>query len=141
MICKKLMMVIRKNVSNDNTKMTSEQKWDSFYKLKDDNKKKVKKQKNQKYEEYVDPESMHRIGPSKRNRNVIMKKKDNTVQTEEIREQCDCQATIHHLVNNCLSCGRVVCSKEGPGPCFFFAVIWLKKGLDMSIQKNLQKML
>jgi len=22
-------------------------------------------------------------------------------------------------VNNCLSCGRVVCSKEGPGPCFF----------------------
>jgi len=43
--------------------------------VKDDNKKKVKKQKNQKYEEYVDPESMHRIGPSKRNRNVIMKKK------------------------------------------------------------------
>lgn len=32
---------------------------------------------------------------------------------------CDCQATRHRLVANCLSCGRVVCSQEGEGPCHF----------------------
>ncbi|CAG7837828.1 unnamed protein product [Allacma fusca] len=34
------------------------------------------------------------------------------------RHRCDCQATKHPLINNCLSCGRIVCSQEGKGPCF-----------------------
>ncbi|XP_078494523.1 activating signal cointegrator 1-like isoform X2 [Ciona intestinalis] len=35
------------------------------------------------------------------------------------RNICECQAQKHKLVNNCLSCGRVVCEQEGSGPCLF----------------------
>lgn len=35
------------------------------------------------------------------------------------RNRCDCQASKHKLVNNCLSCGRIVCEQEGSGSCFF----------------------
>ncbi|KAL8561300.1 hypothetical protein ACOMHN_047155 [Nucella lapillus] len=35
------------------------------------------------------------------------------------RTQCECQALKHKLVNNCMSCGRVVCEQEGAGPCLF----------------------
>ena len=32
---------------------------------------------------------------------------------------CECQAVTHKLVANCLKCGRIVCEKEGSGPCYF----------------------
>lgn len=35
------------------------------------------------------------------------------------RHKCNCEAKKHSLINNCVSCGRIVCSQEGPGPCFF----------------------
>ncbi|XP_058126723.1 activating signal cointegrator 1 [Anopheles ziemanni] len=35
------------------------------------------------------------------------------------RHHCDCQASKHKLVNNCLHCGRIVCEQEGSGPCLF----------------------
>lgn len=35
------------------------------------------------------------------------------------RNRCDCQASKHKLVNNCSSCGRIVCEQEGSGSCFF----------------------
>lgn len=35
------------------------------------------------------------------------------------RHRCECQATKHALINNCLSCGRIVCAQEGKGPCFW----------------------
>ncbi len=35
------------------------------------------------------------------------------------RRACECQATRHELVANCLSCGRIVCSEEGEGPCAY----------------------
>ncbi|XP_068620300.1 activating signal cointegrator 1 [Battus philenor] len=35
------------------------------------------------------------------------------------RHHCDCQASKHELINNCLQCGRVVCKQEGSGPCLF----------------------
>jgi len=38
---------------------------------------------------------------------------------EKQRSKCNCQATKHALINNCLSCGKVVCQKEGSGPCLF----------------------
>lgn len=34
------------------------------------------------------------------------------------RHPCECQASRHALVNNCLRCGRIVCRQEGSGPCF-----------------------
>ncbi|KAJ2721941.1 hypothetical protein GGI07_003645 [Coemansia sp. Benny D115] len=35
------------------------------------------------------------------------------------RIKCECQATDHELLTNCLSCGRIVCDREGPGSCMF----------------------
>ncbi|PAA75600.1 hypothetical protein BOX15_Mlig024142g4, partial [Macrostomum lignano] len=35
------------------------------------------------------------------------------------RHRCDCVATKHSLINNCLGCGRIVCQQEGSGPCMF----------------------
>ncbi|CAG0920428.1 unnamed protein product [Notodromas monacha] len=35
------------------------------------------------------------------------------------RHSCECQATKHKLLGNCLRCGRVVCEQEGLGACFF----------------------
>ncbi|XP_076751440.1 activating signal cointegrator 1 [Xylocopa sonorina] len=35
------------------------------------------------------------------------------------RHKCDCEAKRHALINNCLNCGRIVCTQEGAGPCFF----------------------
>ncbi|XP_059211928.1 activating signal cointegrator 1 [Centropristis striata] len=35
------------------------------------------------------------------------------------RHGCECLAQKHKLINNCLSCGRIVCEQEGSGPCLF----------------------
>ncbi|XP_041362794.1 activating signal cointegrator 1-like [Gigantopelta aegis] len=35
------------------------------------------------------------------------------------RHSCECQASKHKLINNCMKCGRVVCEQEGSGPCVF----------------------
>lgn len=35
------------------------------------------------------------------------------------RVACQCQASKHKLINNCLICGRIVCGQEGSGPCMF----------------------
>ncbi|KAM8877780.1 activating signal cointegrator 1 [Synchiropus picturatus] len=35
------------------------------------------------------------------------------------RHSCDCLAQKHKLINNCISCGRIVCEQEGSGPCIF----------------------
>jgi len=35
------------------------------------------------------------------------------------RKICYCQTTMHALVNNCASCGKIVCEQEGEGPCLF----------------------
>lgn len=35
------------------------------------------------------------------------------------RRLCECQASQHKLINNCLNCGRIVCEQEGSGPCLF----------------------
>ena len=31
--------------------------------------------------------------------------------------QCQCHATEHNLINNCINCGRIVCEQEGEGQC------------------------
>ncbi|MCO5592104.1 hypothetical protein L7F22_046099 [Adiantum nelumboides] len=41
---------------------------------------------------------------------------------------CQCQATRHHLVTNCISCGWIVCEQEGEGPCNFCGALVLKEG-------------
>lgn len=43
---------------------------------------------------------------------------------------CNCQASRHKLVNNCLGCGKIVCEQEGEGPCNFCGALVLKEGSD-----------
>ena len=43
---------------------------------------------------------------------------------------CNCQASRHKLVNNCLGCGKIVCEQEGEGPCKFCGALVLKEGSD-----------
>ncbi|XP_064390454.1 activating signal cointegrator 1-like [Halichondria panicea] len=35
------------------------------------------------------------------------------------RHTCQCLGQKHSLINNCVECGRIVCSQEGSGPCAF----------------------
>ncbi|KAJ7531020.1 hypothetical protein O6H91_14G029000 [Diphasiastrum complanatum] len=41
---------------------------------------------------------------------------------------CNCQARRHKLINNCLSCGKIVCEQEGEGPCNFCGTLVLTEG-------------
>lgn len=43
----------------------------------------------------------------------------NDVITLKGRHLCNCEASKHALINNCMQCGRVVCEQEGSGPCLF----------------------
>lgn len=63
-------------------------------------KKKESKPKNKKYVNIYTDEGLNR-------QEVFLKG----------RHKCNCQASRHGLVNNCLECGRVVCKQEGSGPC------------------------
>ncbi|EKE39908.1 zinc finger motif, C2HC5-type protein [Entamoeba nuttalli P19] len=35
------------------------------------------------------------------------------------RIECRCYGTVHKAIGNCLSCGRIHCSEEGPGKCLY----------------------
>lgn len=50
---------------------------------------------------------------------------DNTLNSVLLpgRNICHCLAQRHGLVNNCFSCGRIVCEQEGEGPCMFCGVL------------------
>ena len=37
----------------------------------------------------------------------------------DVRLVCDCFGTVHKALTNCLNCGKIVCEKEGYGPCSF----------------------
>ena len=48
-------------------------------------------------------------------------------------------ATRHVLINNCTSCGRVVCSQEGPGPCLFCGDIVVTPEQQEVLQRGSKK--
>lgn len=62
-------------------------------------------------------------GAKKKSKYVNLYSTDGGVSGEVImlkgRRLCDCQASQHKLINNCLGCGRIVCEQEGSGPCLF----------------------
>jgi len=45
----------------------------------------------------------------------------------------------HPLVNNCLSCGRIVCAQEGSGPCFFCANLVVTKEEQLVLDRKSKK--
>lgn len=44
------------------------------------------------------------------------------------RRLCNCMATEHDLIGNCLACGKIVCAIEGRGHCMFCGHMVLPKG-------------
>ncbi|XP_018620872.2 activating signal cointegrator 1 isoform X1 [Scleropages formosus] len=55
------------------------------------------------------------------------------------RHPCDCLAQKHHLVNNCLTCGRIVCEQEGSGPCLFCGSLVCTKEEQEVLQRDSNK--
>lgn len=55
------------------------------------------------------------------------------------RHLCYCQATKHRLVNNCLGCGKVVCSQEGAGPCLFCRTLVCTREQQEVLQRRSKK--
>lgn len=55
------------------------------------------------------------------------------------RIKCECQASEHELLTNCLSCGRIVCELEGPGPCMFCGSD--VQNPDQQLQQHMQRLL
>ncbi len=53
----------------------------------------------------------------------------------EGRKICYCQATRHGLINNCISCGKIVCVQEGEGPCLFCGA-WVDRELSYDVLED-----
>lgn len=52
--------------------------------------------------------------------NLFMGFTDNTTPAViDYNYECGCFGTEHKPINNCLNCGRVICSREGQRPCPF----------------------
>ena len=55
------------------------------------------------------------------------------------RHGCDCLATKHALINNCTSCGRIVCDQEGSGPCLFCGALVCTKDEEEVLARGSKK--
>ena len=62
-------------------------------------------------------------------------------QIEKIREVCMCMGKIHRIINNCLSCGKIVCKSEGQGPCLFCGNLVYSKQNQFKEDPNYHKSL
>ncbi|KAJ2401775.1 hypothetical protein GGI23_001169 [Coemansia sp. RSA 2559] len=55
------------------------------------------------------------------------------------RVRCECQASEHPLLTNCLTCGRIICDSEGPGPCMFCGSE--VESPDQQLQQHMRRLL
>lgn len=55
------------------------------------------------------------------------------------RHKCDCEATKHKLISNCVRCGRIVCEQEGSGPCLFCGSLVCTKEEQEKINSGTKK--
>lgn len=55
------------------------------------------------------------------------------------RHACECLAQKHKLINNCITCGRIVCEQEGSGPCFFCGSLVCTKEEQEILQRDSNK--
>uniref|UniRef100_A0A6J0USP5 Activating signal cointegrator 1 isoform X1 n=1 Tax=Pogona vitticeps TaxID=103695 RepID=A0A6J0USP5_9SAUR len=55
------------------------------------------------------------------------------------RHPCECLAQKHRLINNCLTCGRIVCEQEGSGPCLFCGTLVCTKEEQDILQRDSNK--
>ncbi|KAJ1967118.1 hypothetical protein IWQ62_002052 [Dispira parvispora] len=52
------------------------------------------------------------------------------------RLECWCEATRHDLLSNCVNCGRIICQREGPGPCLTCGVNITSKDQQLRCQNQ-----
>ena len=52
------------------------------------------------------------------------------------RQICYCQASKHGFINNCVSCGKIICESEGEGPCLFCGA-WVDKDVMQELEEDL----
>ncbi|XP_025055687.1 activating signal cointegrator 1 [Alligator sinensis] len=55
------------------------------------------------------------------------------------RHSCECLGQKHKLINNCLTCGRIVCEQEGSGPCLFCGALVCTKEEQDILQRDSNK--
>ncbi|XP_035484596.1 activating signal cointegrator 1 isoform X1 [Scophthalmus maximus] len=55
------------------------------------------------------------------------------------RHACECLAQKHRLINNCISCGRIVCEQEGSGPCLFCGTLVCTREEQEILQRDSNK--
>lgn len=55
------------------------------------------------------------------------------------RHPCECLAQKHKLINNCISCGRIVCEQEGSGPCLFCGCLVCTREEQEILQRDSNK--
>ncbi|KAJ8272183.1 hypothetical protein COCON_G00110420 [Conger conger] len=55
------------------------------------------------------------------------------------RHACECLAQKHCLVNNCMTCGRIVCEQEGSGPCLFCGALVCTKEEQKILERDSNK--
>ncbi|KAL1924833.1 uncharacterized protein VTP21DRAFT_4487 [Calcarisporiella thermophila] len=58
------------------------------------------------------------------------------------RKACNCMATKHPLLTvapNCLSCGKIICTHEGPGPCTFCGTPILSREQQLNLLAELKR--
>ncbi|XP_047218309.1 activating signal cointegrator 1 isoform X2 [Girardinichthys multiradiatus] len=55
------------------------------------------------------------------------------------RNACECLGQKHALINNCISCGRIVCEQEGSGPCLFCGSLVCTKEEQEILQRDSNK--
>jgi len=105
-------------------------------------KKKVKGSTPKQEENPIVSESESIKDDSRKNKYVPLYSKDGkAAETVQLpgRHPCECQAVKHPLVNNCLSCGRIVCAQEGSGPCLFCANLVVSKEEQIILDKKNKK--
>lgn len=55
------------------------------------------------------------------------------------RHACECLGQKHGLVNNCTDCGRIVCTQEGSGPCYFCGALVCTREEQEILDRNSKK--
>ncbi|XP_031425115.1 activating signal cointegrator 1 isoform X2 [Clupea harengus] len=55
------------------------------------------------------------------------------------RHACECLGQKHNLINNCMTCGRIVCEQEGSGPCLFCGILVCTREEQEILQRDSNK--
>lgn len=88
------------------------------------------------------PISEGKVYKTKKNRNKHLSDEEaamkelETILSVKNRRPCDCEGQEHDLVANCLGCGRIVCSAEGPGNCLTCGNLVLNKDQKSRLQEH-----